>query len=146
MAILPKSRKAASCSLCGNLKKERRYYLVKPNLFLLPWGNENYIFPNAWRKLITKFKSFSSLYIPHNLIHKFNPSSAPKRGAFIAPPPTLIFHHLFANYFHSINLRVFHCERGWRKKQEHQERQGFNLRVLFALVLCSNCFHSNLCF
>ena len=40
MAILPKSHKAASCSLSGNLKKEIRYYLVKPNLFLLLWGTK----------------------------------------------------------------------------------------------------------
>ena len=35
IAVLPKSRKAVKCCLGGNLKKERRHYLVNPNLFLL---------------------------------------------------------------------------------------------------------------
>ena len=51
-------------------------------------GHENSIFTIAWRKLFTKFKSFSSLYIPHNLIHNTNLSIAPKRGASKAPPST----------------------------------------------------------
>ena len=39
MTVLPKSRKAVKCRVSdGNLKKKRRHYLVKPNLFLLLWG------------------------------------------------------------------------------------------------------------
>ena len=43
MVVLPKSRKTVKCNLGGNLKKEKRYYLVKPNLFLL------------WRTKISSF-------------------------------------------------------------------------------------------
>ena len=118
MTVLPKSRKAVSCSVGGNLKKERKYYLVKPNLFLLLWGMKITSFLMLGGNLLPNLNPSQAYIYPITSFIDSNPSLAPKRGAFIAPPPTLILHHLFANYFHSINLRVLHCARSWRKKQE----------------------------
>ena len=71
-------------------------------------GNEIYIFPISWRRLFTKFKSFSSLYISHNLIHIIQPFHSPQKGSLHGSPlhsPTLIPPTILPSPFLEIEAR-----------------------------------------
>ena len=75
---------AQNCQMQSRRKFEegKKILPCEAKSFPSTMGNEIYIFPIAWRRLFTKFKSFSSLYIPHNLIHRIHPSIAPQKGSF----------------------------------------------------------------
>ena len=126
--IIQKSRIAIKVlNLGGYSRKERNYYLVKPNLFLNQWSTK---FP-TWMTLFTKFKSFSSVYIPHNLIHNIHIFIASKIGE----PPRLLLHssNPISSIHHSIH-RSWILEQGKRGLKIAQKIIiGFCLFFLYVL-------------